>query len=107
MDTEKLLELGARGVHLLFGNDEIEAAFVTFASSLLERVIEEQAKGDPARAEGVRAEVQSAIDMLMAVDDVDRGRAFIERLDAGIRHVLVLIYFDLLDTHVRRAATLH
>ena len=25
MDTEKLLDLGARGVHLLFANDQIEA----------------------------------------------------------------------------------
>jgi len=32
----------------------IKAAGVTFAKSLLERVIEEQAKGDPAAAEGVR-----------------------------------------------------
>ena len=95
MDTEKLLELGARGVHLLFGNDEIEAAFERDAATLRDELA------------GRAAEVQSAIDMLMAVDDVDRGRAFIERLDAGIRHVLVLIYFDLLDTHVRRAATLH
>jgi fumarylacetoacetate (FAA) hydrolase family protein len=39
----------------------IKAAGVTFASSLLERVIEEQAKGDPSRAESVRAEVQKAI----------------------------------------------
>jgi fumarylacetoacetate (FAA) hydrolase family protein len=39
----------------------IKAAGVTFASSLLERVIEEQAKGDPSRAESVRAEVQAAI----------------------------------------------
>jgi hypothetical protein len=95
MDTEKLLELGARGVHLLFGNDEIEAAFERDAAGLRDELA------------GRAAEVQNAIDMLMAVDDVDRGRAFIEGLDAGIRHVLVLIYFDLLDTHVRRAATLH
>jgi fumarylacetoacetate (FAA) hydrolase family protein len=39
----------------------IKAAGVTFATSLLERVIEEQAKGDPSRAEAVRAEVQAAI----------------------------------------------
>ncbi len=39
----------------------IKAAGVTFASSLLERVIEEQARGDPARAEAVRKEVVSLI----------------------------------------------
>ena len=39
----------------------IKAAGVTFATSLLERVIEEQAKGDPSRADSVRAEVQQAI----------------------------------------------
>ena len=39
----------------------IKAAGVTFATSLLERVIEEQAKGDPSRAESVRLDVQQAI----------------------------------------------
>jgi fumarylacetoacetate (FAA) hydrolase family protein len=39
----------------------IKAAGVTFADSLLERVIEEQAGGDPARAESVRATVQAAL----------------------------------------------
>jgi fumarylacetoacetate (FAA) hydrolase family protein len=35
----------------------VKAAGVTFAESLLERVIEEQAKGDPAQAESVRVRV--------------------------------------------------
>ena len=35
----------------------VKAAGVTFADSLLERVIEEQAKGDPAQAEAVRSRV--------------------------------------------------
>jgi fumarylacetoacetate (FAA) hydrolase family protein len=39
----------------------IKAAGVTFAASMIERVIEEQAKGDPAKAESVRATVQQAI----------------------------------------------
>jgi fumarylacetoacetate (FAA) hydrolase family protein len=39
----------------------IKAAGVTFAKSLLERVIEEQTKGDPAAAEGVRRSLAGAI----------------------------------------------
>jgi fumarylacetoacetate (FAA) hydrolase family protein len=39
----------------------IKAAGVTFAISLLERVIEEQARGQPERAAAVRAEVEAAI----------------------------------------------
>jgi fumarylacetoacetate (FAA) hydrolase family protein len=46
----------------------IKAAGVTFADSLLERVIEEQTKGDPSRAEAVRREVRAVIgDDLAAV----------------------------------------
>ena len=39
----------------------IKAAGVTFASSLIERVIEEQARGNPARAEAVRKQVVGLI----------------------------------------------
>jgi fumarylacetoacetate (FAA) hydrolase family protein len=39
----------------------IKAAGVTFAVSLLERVIEEQAKGDPSRAGELRAQLQTTI----------------------------------------------
>jgi fumarylacetoacetate (FAA) hydrolase family protein len=39
----------------------VKAAGVTFASSLLERVIEERAGGDPHKAEAIRAEVEAAI----------------------------------------------
>lgn len=39
----------------------IKAAGVTFAASLLERVIEEQAKGDPARADEVRRSVTAVL----------------------------------------------
>ena len=95
MDTEKLLEIGARGIHLLFANDEIEAAFEQDADVL---------RNDLA---GRNAEVNSAIEALLRLDDVTQGRRLIDHLDDEIRHVLVLIYFDLLDTHVRQGATLH
>ena len=39
----------------------IKAAGVTFVASMLERVIEEQARGDPAKAEGVRARIAGIV----------------------------------------------
>ncbi|TWO72552.1 fumarylacetoacetate hydrolase family protein [Caenimonas sedimenti] len=46
----------------------LKAAGVTFVASMLERVIEEQARGDPAKAESVRAAVVAVIgDNLAAV----------------------------------------
>lgn len=39
----------------------IKASGVTFVASMLERVIEEQARGDPARADGIRRELSSIV----------------------------------------------
>jgi fumarylacetoacetate (FAA) hydrolase family protein len=54
---------GADGIKLLAPCDlqAIKAAGVTFAVSLLERVIEEQAKGDPGRAGVLREQLQASI----------------------------------------------
>ena len=51
------------GVHFLAPSDlqPTKAAGVTFAISMLERVIEEQAKGDPSRAADLRATIQDQI----------------------------------------------
>ena len=53
---------GEHGIRLLAPCDlqAIKAAGVTFAVSLLERVIEEQAKGIPARAAELRAQLQAS-----------------------------------------------
>jgi fumarylacetoacetate (FAA) hydrolase family protein len=54
---------GPNGLRLLAPCDlqAIKACGVTFAVSLLERVIEERAKGDPARAAALRNEIQECI----------------------------------------------
>jgi NADP-dependent aldehyde dehydrogenase len=57
------LETGEAGARILAPCDlaAIKAAGVTFAVSLLERVIEEAAAGDPTRAAAVRAELNARI----------------------------------------------
>jgi fumarylacetoacetate (FAA) hydrolase family protein len=70
--------------HILAPQDiqPVKAAGVTFAASMLERVIEEQAKGDPERAEAVRAAVKEKIgDDLSKVEPGSEGaEALKERL---------------------------
>jgi fumarylacetoacetate (FAA) hydrolase family protein len=39
----------------------VKASGVTFVTSMLERLVEEQAKGDPSKGDSIRAEIQSAI----------------------------------------------
>jgi fumarylacetoacetate (FAA) hydrolase family protein len=58
-------------LHLLAPCDlqPVKAAGVTFASSMIERVIEEQARGDPSRAQAVRRQVVSVVG-----DDLSRVR---------------------------------
>ncbi|HEY0122567.1 MAG TPA: fumarylacetoacetate hydrolase family protein [Rhizobium sp.] len=62
-EIEPLLNGTAEGLTLLAPNDlqAIKACGVTFARSMVERVIEEQAKGDPAAAEDIRCRVVSII----------------------------------------------
>jgi fumarylacetoacetate (FAA) hydrolase family protein len=75
----------AATAHLLAPIDlqVIKAAGVTFAASLLERVIEEQAKGDASRADAVRAEVQAAIGA--SLRDVKPGSAQAAALKAALQ----------------------
>jgi fumarylacetoacetate (FAA) hydrolase family protein len=83
---------------LLAPNDlqAIKASGVTFVASMLERVIEEQARGDPAKAESVRRSIVAVIgDDLAAVrpgspeaarlkDVLIRERAWSQYLEVGI-----------------------
>ncbi len=74
----------------------IKASGVTFAESMVERVIEEQAAGDPDRAEGIRARVKAIIgdslsgiepgsDQAMQVKEVLQGEGlWSQYLEVGI-----------------------
>ena len=62
----------------------IKAAGVTFVASMLERVIEEQARGDPAKAEAVRAAMVAIIgDNLAAVRPGSKAAADIKQALIG------------------------
>lgn len=72
------------GIHFLAPSDlqPTKAAGVTFAISMLERVIEEQAKGDPTRAGDLRATIQQQIgtDLSAIVPGSDQAEALKAKL---------------------------
>ncbi|NPC56368.1 fumarylacetoacetate hydrolase family protein [Caenimonas soli] len=73
---------GSDGPYLLAPCDlqVIKAAGVTFAASLVERVIEEQAKGDAAQAEAIRGRVLEVLGGSLA--DIEPGSAKAQELKA-------------------------
>lgn len=60
----------------------IKACGVTFVNSMLERVIEERAAGDPARADALRAELSDAIGG--AIDDLTPGSEAASRVKTAL-----------------------
>jgi fumarylacetoacetate (FAA) hydrolase family protein len=65
----------------------VKAAGVTFADSMLERVIEEQAKGDPSRAQSVREQLAPVLgDNLRGIEAGSQKAAEVKRLlqDLGL-----------------------
>jgi len=95
MDTERLLDIGSRGIHLLFDTETIVCAFSQDANRLR------------CELEGRFDEVHFAIDGLVKIDDAAAARDFVQSLPDSVRYVLVLLYFELLDGRMREAAVLH
>lgn len=63
LDEIAAANAGGEGLHFLSPCDlqAVKASGVTFAKSMVERVIEERAAGDPLKAEGIRKRVGAAI----------------------------------------------
>ena len=95
MDPERLLEIGSRGIHLLFDTETIVCAFQQDADLL---------RGE---LDGRFDEVHFAIDGLVTIPTAQEARTFIDGLPTSVRHVLVLLYFELLDGKLRESAVLH
>ena len=95
LDTERLLEIGERGIHLLFDAETIHDAF------------EQDAERLRLELAGRVAEVHGAIEQVVRLESLDQARDFIAELAPAVRHVLVLLYFELLDGRVRNHAPLH
>lgn len=96
MDTRKLLATGARGLHLLFDAGVIAEAFEQDADRVQE-VIERDIDS-----------IQRAVRQLLEMPDATQGRSFIARLPRELQHVIVLLYFELIDGQLRRhPVTLH
>lgn len=95
LDTERLLEIGERGIHLLFDADTIHTAF------------EQDAERLRVELAGRVAEVHLAIEQVVQLASLDEARRFVAELSPAVRHVLVLLYFELLDGRLRDHAPLH
>jgi hypothetical protein len=95
MDTERLLEIGERGLHLLFDTEAIHEAFGQDARTLRRAL------------DGRQDEIEFALGHLAEIQSVEQGRRFIGSLPPPVRHVVVLLYFELLDGRLRRHRVLH
>ena len=89
MDAEGILVAGEHGIHLLFDSSTIGAAF------------EEDPRALRAVVTARRVEVQAALEAILAVADADQARALIAELPRELRHVLVLLYFEVLERRLR------
>jgi hypothetical protein len=96
LDADQIFRAGALGLHLLFEEATIDAAF----------------EQDPVRlrttVEQRRAELQAVLAELLALDRADQARRFIAVLPTELQHVLVVLYFELLSRRLGRSGqTLH
>jgi hypothetical protein len=95
MDADRVLSESERGIHLLFDNATIAEAFAQDPAAL-QRALK-----------ALGASVESVVEALLRQPTALAGRAFIEGLAPELRHVLVLLYFELLDGRLRRSRVLH
>ncbi len=90
MNTEWIFSSGTRGIHLLFDTHTIAEAFSQDPDHLLD-IVEERLD-----------EVHEMVHSLLSQPSAHRGRKFIEDLPAEMRHVMVLLYFEVIEGRLRK-----
>jgi len=96
LDAERIFRSGEQGIHLLFEPATIGAAFAEDPERLRRIVLRR------------RAELHGVLGELLSLDRAEQARRFIEALPRELRHVLVVLYFELLERRLlRRGRVLH
>jgi hypothetical protein len=95
MNTDMLMEAGERGIHLLFETETISEAFRQDADRLREALT------------GRTEEIHFVVRHLVKLRDANTAREYIAGLAPSLRHILVLLYFELLDSRLRQRPMLH
>ena len=88
--------LGERGFHLLFDTATISAAFDEDPGAVRAAVVAH------------RSELEAVLGEILGIDDAIAARSLIATLPSELRHVLVHLYFEILESRLRRrGATVH
>lgn len=90
MNGEGVFELGERGYHLLFDHATIAAALGTDPDALRAVVVAH------------RDELEDVLAEILGLADTGAARSLIAALPEGLRHVLVHLYFEILEGRMRR-----
>jgi hypothetical protein len=95
MDTDRLFDAGERGTHLLFDRTAIQAAF----------------RHDPAAFHDIVrrriSEIRATLRALLDSEGIEAAQKLVAGLDAEVRDVLVVLYFDVLESRLRQDALHH
>ena len=94
MDAERILRAGEQGIHLLFDEATIGAALAQDPERLREIVASR------------RPVLRAVLEELLALDHAEQARRFIEVPPRELRHVLVVLSFELLGHRLRRRGQL-
>ncbi len=96
MIGDGIFVLGERGFHLLFDAATITAAFDEDPLALRAAVVAH------------RNELEAVLGEILGIDDAIAARALIATLPSELRHVLVHLYFEILESRLwRRGRAVH